>query len=433
MSDLAMPSCADQIPRSLISRAGVRTRRPSGQRPSGQRLSRLRAVLAGSGSAFVVAVAYVDPGNFATNMLGGASYGYLLLWVIVSANVLAMFVQYLSAKLGRATGLSLPELCRERLPRSVSTLLWVQAELVCMATDLAEFVGTAVALNLLFGLPMLPSALVAAVVSLGILVLAPRHRRWFVGIIIALLSVVLVGFAYQALHAGQISGVTSGLVPRLPDRGSLLLAVGIIGATAMPHVIYLHSALTTEPERDGRTPRQVLRDDRLGIFGALGLAGGINMLMLIVAAVVFHGNSEPQTLHAVHTGLGALIGTGAATAFAFALLASGLASSSVGTYAGDAILLGFLRRRIPLWLRRVITMSPALALLAFGVDPTWALVISQVVLSFGIPFALVPLVYFGSRRRIMGDLVNRPLTTVLGAVIAALLTALNAVLLSQYL
>ncbi|MFI7624982.1 Nramp family divalent metal transporter [Microbispora rosea] len=403
------------------------------------RLARLAGLC---GPAFVVSVAYIDPGNFATNMAGGAQYGTMLLWVIALANVLAMFVQALSAKLGIATGRNLPELCRDHLPRRVSLPLWVQAELVAAATDLAEFIGGAIALNLLFGVPLLPAAAITAVVSSLLLMLAPRGRRRFEATVAAMLGVVLAGFAYQVLLSGSLSGVAGGFVPRLAGTDSLLLATGIVGATVMPHVVYLHSALTQHQGAPGGPPdemgrgqvrsedvrREAVRASRMDIAVALGAAGLVNMAMLTVAAVTF-GGGDPGSLQAIHAGLGQVLGPGAAVAFALALLASGLASSSVGTYAGQVIMAGFLRRRVPLLARRLVTIIPAMAVLAAGVDPTRALVLSQVALSFGIPFALVPLVAFTGSRKLMGDLVNRRLTTVAGVAVAAVISALNGFLL----
>lgn len=395
--------------------------------PGAPGTGRIRRIAGMCGPAFVVSVAYVDPGNFATNMSGGARYGYLLLWVIAVANVMAMFVQALSAKLGIATGRTLPELCRDHLPRPLTWMLWAQAELVAAATDLAEFVGGAIALNLLFGIALLPAAAITAVVSCALLTLAPRGRHRFEVVIGGMLAIVLAGFLYQALRAGSFAGAAGGLVPRLAGPDSLLLATGIVGATVMPHVIYLHSALTRH--HSGRT---ALRSSRVDIVVALGAAGLVNITMLTVGAAAFHGH-DPGGLQSIHAGLGVVLGSGAAVAFAVALLASGLASSSVGTYAGQIIMEGFLRRRIPVLARRLITMVPAFAILAVGVDPTRALILSQVLLSFGIPFALVPLIALTSRRTLMGDLVNGQCTVVAGAVVTALITALNGFLISQAL
>jgi manganese transport protein len=399
------------------------------------RRARLRTLAGLMGPAFVVAIAYVDPGNFATNMAGGAGYGYLLLWVIVSASLMAMFIQYLSAKLGIATGQSLPQLCREHYSRPVTGLLWLQAELVTMATDLAEFVGAAVALNLLFGIPLLPAAGITAVVSFGILMLAPLRRRRFESVIIGLLAVILVGFVYQTLQLGPLTEAGAGLVPGFAGTDSVLLATGMLGATVMPHVIYLHSALSQHHHRgDIGERRRALRTSRLDIAVALGLAGLVNMSMLVVAAGALHDTSLPtESLADMHGGLGSMLGPGAALAFALALLASGLAASSVGTYAGQVVMEGFLRRRIPLTLRRLVTMAPALAVLATSADPTRALVLSQVILSFGIPFALVPLVLLTRRADVMGPFANRRLTTAAGALVALVVSGLNIFLLARTL
>jgi manganese transport protein len=392
----------------------------------------LRWRLALLGPAFVAAVAYVDPGNFATNIAGGSKYGYLLLWVIVAANLMAMLIQYLSAKVGIASGHNLPELCREQFPKPVSLGLWVQAELIAMATDLAEFVGAAIALNLLFGVPLFASGLITAVVAFAILALQSRGYRRFETTIAGLLGVILLGFIYEVVHSGaDASGVVGGLVPGFADTESILIATGILGATVMPHVIYLHSALTQNrvlPRDDGER-RELLRFERVDVLIAMGLAGVVNMSMLIVAAKLFHGQIDVDTIEEAHHGFEVTLGTGAAVAFGLALLASGLSSSSVGTYAGQVVMQGFIRRSIPLALRRLVTMTPALLVLAIGVNPTKALVISQVVLSFGIPFALVPLVLLTRKRELMGALVNRSYTTAAAGAVAALIIALNVFLL----
>ena len=388
------------------------------------------------GPAFVAAVAYVDPGNFATNIAGGAKYGYLLLWVILAANLMAMLIQNLSAKIGIATGKNLPEICRERFKRPVSWGLWVQAELIAMATDLAEFVGAAIALNLLFGVPLFIAGLMTAVAAFGILALQARGYRRFEIAIVALLSVILFGFLYQTLVAGAVkSDVLKGFIPGFDGTGSILLATGILGATVMPHVIYLHSALTQDRirPRDNAEKQKLLRFQRVDVFIAMGIAGLVNISMLVVAATLFHGSplADVDTIEGAHAAFKSVVGPGAAIAFGLALLASGFASSSVGTYAGQVVMQGFIQRTIPLMLRRVITMTPALIVLAVGVNPTRALVLSQVVLSFGIPFALVPLVLLTSKREIMGDLVNRRITTIAASVVAALIIALNLFLLYQ--
>jgi manganese transport protein len=398
--------------------------------------SRLRRTLPLLGPAFVAAIAYVDPGNFATNIAGGAAHGYVLLWVILLANLMGMLIQNLSAKVGIATGRNLPELCREHMPRPVSFGLWVQAELIAMATDLAEFVGAAIALNLLFGVPLFTAGLMTAVVAFGILALQQRGYRRFELAIAALMGIILMGFVYDALHIdGNAASIAGGLIPGFDGKDSVLLAVGILGATVMPHVIYLHSALTQDriKPRDPDERKLLLRFQRIDVFIAMGIAGLINMSMLIIAASVFHdaGLSNVDTIEEAHRGFKELLGGGAALAFALALLSSGFASSSVGTYAGQVVMQGFIRRSVPLAVRRLVTMTPALIVLALGLEPTRSLVISQVVLSFGIPFALIPLVLLTRRRDVMGDLVNRRLTTVVAGTVAAMIVALNVFLLYQ--
>jgi manganese transport protein len=394
---------------------------------------RVRGVAALLGPAFVAAVAYIDPGNFATNFSAGAVSGYALAWAIVAANLMAMLVQYLSAKVGIATGRDLPELCRDHLPRAVSLGLWLQAELIAMATDLAEFVGAAIGLNLLFGVPLLAAGLITAVVAFAILALEQRGYRKFEIAIAALLGIVFLGFVYDlAVVGGSPSGIAAGLVPSLTGQDSLLLVTGIIGATVMPHAVYLHSALTKSRVscRDDGERRELLGFARLDVFVALGAAGVINLSMLFVAAALFHRSGPPHgdAIVAAHGALGRVVGGGAALAFAVALLASGLSSSSVGTYAGQVVMQGFIGRRIPVLLRRGITMLPALAVLAAGLPATQSLVVSQVVLSFGIPFALVPLVVLTARPAIMGSLVNRRRTTVATSCVAALIVGLNGYL-----
>src|ERR1700733_1244079 len=397
---------------------------------------RARGALAMVGPAFVASLAYVDPGNFATNIQGGAQYGYLLLWVVLAANLMAMLVQYLSAKLGIVTGRALPELVRDRLPRPAIWGMWVQGEVIAMATDVAEFIGAALGLNLLFGVPMLPAGLITGLITFAVLGLRARGRRRFELAIIALLGLVTAGFLYEALRLGpSVPGSLHGLMPGLDGAGSLCLAVGILGATVMPHVIYLHSALTKDrtPSRDDRDCHRLLRFQQLDVLTALGLAGLANMAMLAVAARAFHTPALAglDTISQAHAELGRLAGGGAALVFAVAVLASGVSASSVGTYAGEVIMAGFVRLRIPLLARRGITMLPSLAILAVGVNPTKALVLSQVVLSFGIPFALVPLVILTSRRGVMGAHVNQRLTTVAGGACVGVIIVLNILLLWQ--
>jgi manganese transport protein len=386
------------------------------------------------GPAFVAAVAYVDPGNFATNISGGAQFGYLLVWVIVMANLMAMLVQYLSGKVGLASGRNLPELCREHLPRPVSLGLWAQAEVVAIATDLAEFVGAAIALNLLFGLPPLTSGFITAAVAFGILALQTRGYRRFELAIIGLLAIVLIGFLVDLVRVDIDGGAAlEGLIPHFDGTQSILLAVGILGATVMPHVVYLHSALTQRRivPQDAEEQQQLLRFQRIDVVIALGFAGIINLSMLLIAAAVFHdsGRTGVDTIEGAHAGFQTLLSGGAALAFAVALLASGLSSSSVGTFAGQVVMQGFIERRIPLFARRALTMAPSLVVLGLGADTTDVLVISQVVLSFGIPFALVPLIWLTRRRDVMGPLVNRARTTAAASVVATIVIGLNLFLL----
>jgi manganese transport protein len=396
----------------------------------------LRRILPLLGPAFVAAIAYVDPGNFATNIAGGSEFGYALLWVVLAANLMGMLIQTLSAKVGLATGRNLPELCRDHLPRPASYGLWAQAEVIAMSTDLAEFIGAAIALNLLFGVPLFVAGLMTAVVAFGILALQSRGYRRFELAIGAMLALILLGFLYETLKVGADWGaVAGGFVPSFQGGDAVLLATGILGATVMPHVIYLHSALTQEriPAEDERERRHLLRFMRVDVLIAMALAGVVNMLMLIVAASLFHdsGLTQVDTIEGAYNGFDTLVGGGAALAFAGALLASGLASSSVGTYAGQVIMQGFIARTIPLVVRRLVTMAPALIVLAIGVNPTRALVISQVVLSFGIPFALVPLIWLTRRRDVMGALVNHRGTTLVASLVAAAIIALNVFLLYQ--
>ncbi len=397
---------------------------------------RLRATLTMLGPAFVAAIAYVDPGNFATNISGGAKFGYLLLWVVLAANLMAMLIQYLSAKVGIATDRTFPELFRDHYPRSASTVMWLQAEVMAMSTDVAEFVGAALGLNLLFGVPLLWAGVMTGFIAFAILELQTHGVRRFELAITALLGVIFLGFLYETLRIGpSVHSSLSGLVPHLGGSESLYVAVGIIGATVMPHAIYLHSALTKNrmPVRDDRERGRVLRFERLDIVIALTCAGLVNMAMLAVAAKLFHstGHTGIDTIQAAYHGFGNQVGGLAALAFAVALFASGASSSSVGTYAGQVVMSGFLNVRISVLLRRLVTMVPALVVLAIGVNPTDALILSQVVLSFGIPLALIPLVMLTMRRDVMGVHVNRRLTTLAGVSLAALITALNAFLIYQ--
>ncbi|HLX21392.1 MAG TPA: Nramp family divalent metal transporter [Gaiellaceae bacterium] len=400
---------------------------------------RVRAALTMLGPAFVAAIAYVDPGNFATNVQGGARYGYLLLWVVLAANLMAMLIQYLSAKLGIATDRDLPENFRAHYPRALSWTMWVQAELISMSTDVAEFLGAALGLNLLFHVPLLPAGLITGVIAFAILELRRKGFRRFELAVTALLGIVLLGFLYETLKIGPSASASlrSFFPPHLGGNGAIYLAVGIVGATVMPHVIYLHSALTNGrvPVRNDEERTRVLRFERTDVIVALSIAGIINLSMLAVAAKLFHGSGLPgvETIPGAHAAFGHLAGGGAALAFAAALLASGASSSSVGTYAGQVVMAGFVGLRIPLYVRRLVTMVPALVVLAVGVSPTSALVLSQVVLSFGIPFALVPLVLLTSRRDVMGMHVNRRATTLVAAAVTVLIVGLNVFLIGQQL
>jgi manganese transport protein len=394
------------------------------------------ATLAMLGPAFIASVAYVDPGNFATNIQAGARYGYLLLWVVLGANLIAMLIQYLAAKLGIVTGRNLPELLAQRCPRAVNWILWGQAEVIAMATDVAEFIGAALGLQLLFGVPPLAGGIITGVIAFGLLGLQRIGYRLFESAIMALLAIVFAGFGYETLRIGpSATDSLRGLVPSL-GGGSAYLAVGILGATVMPHVIYLHSALASDRVRcrDGRERGLMLRWERADVIVALGLAGLVNMAMLAVAARLLHtpGLAALSTITQAHAELSRLAGGTAAVTFAVALLAAGASSASVGTYAGQVIMAGFLGLRIPVPIRRAITMIPALAILSAGVNPTSALVLSQVVLSFGIPFALVPLAALTCRRDVMGTHVNRPLTTALAWSATVLVSALNIFLVIQY-
>ncbi|MBX6764218.1 MAG: Nramp family divalent metal transporter [Rubrobacteraceae bacterium] len=390
------------------------------------------------GPAFIAAVAYIDPGNFATNVSGGVRFGYTLLWVVVLANLMAMLVQALSAKLGIATGKNLPEVCRERFSRPATIFMWLQAEVVAMATDLAEFIGAAIGINLIFGIPLFVSGLITAGAVFALLALEMYGVRPVEAAISVLVGVIVVAFAFEVFYAkpdvGQV--LEGAFIPRFSGSGSVFLATGIIGATVMPHVIYLHSALT-QRRVVGRTDeekRKIFRFELIDVVIALGIAGLVNASMMIIFAALFHARGKggvTESIESAFHGLASSEGMGVAIIFGVALLASGLSSSSVGTMAGQVVMQGFIRRRIPIFLRRAITVTPSLVVIALGVDPSWALVVSQVVLSFGIPFALVPLLVFTSDRRLMGPLVNRRATSVAAVVIAVLIMGLNLFLLYQ--
>jgi manganese transport protein len=403
---------------------------------SGQRRG-IRAVLPFLGPAFIAAVAYVDPGNFATNMAGGSQFGYTLLWVVLAANLMAMLIQSLSAKLGIATRRSLPEICRDRLPFRVVVLLWLQAEAVAMATDLAEFVGAALGLHLVFGLSMWSSAAATAVAAFTILGLQVWGFRRLEAAITGFVAVIVFAFGLTLLQSRpSAAGVAHGMfVPQFSGGGAALLAVGIVGATVMPHVIYLHSSLT-QKRIVGVNPgarRKIFRYEIVDVMIAMGTAGVINMAMLATAAAVFHQRGLFGTgsdLGQVFDGLNRYLGAHSGMIFGVALLASGIASSCVGTMSGQVVMQGFVHRQIPVFARRAITMIPALAVIGAGFSPTKALVLSQVFLSFGIPFALVPLLAFTSSRKLMGPLVNRRPMIVAAGLVTTVIIALNVYLLA---
>ncbi|AHV97546.1 Nramp family divalent metal transporter [Paenibacillus sabinae] len=398
----------------------------------------LKRILPFLGPAFIAAVAYLDPGNFATNITAGSKYGYLLLWVIAASNLMAVLIQSLSAKLGIATGLNLPEVARSRFPKGVSFALWIQSELVIMATDLAEFLGAALGLYLLFDIPMLPAALITAAGSFAILELQRRGYRSLEAGIAAMILVVVLAFAFQVVMAKpDVGGVVHGIVtPSFQGVDSVLLAAGILGATVMPHAIYLHSSLTQNRivGKDDEEKKQIFKLEFIDILIAMFIAGAVNMAMVIVSAAAFFKNGLAiEDLEAAYHQFGQLVGPLTAVSFGLGLLIAGLSSASVGTMAGDVVMQGFIRRRINLYLRRAITSIPPLVIILSGIDPTKALVMSQVILSFGIAFALIPLIIFTSDRKLMGGLVNRRITTALGWVIAGIVVSLNLFLIVQTL
>ncbi|MDT0158021.1 Nramp family divalent metal transporter [Microbacterium sp. ARD32] len=394
------------------------------------------------GPALVAGVAYLDPGNVASNMTAGARYGYLLVWVVVAANGMAWLIQYLSATLGIVTGRSLPEELGARIRSPwARRAYWLQAELVAMATDVAEVLGGAVALSLLFGIPLLLGGVITGAVSMVLLAVHSRRGpRHFEFVIIGLMATIVVGFIAGLFVAPpDPAGVIGGMLPRFADSGSVLLAASILGATIMPHAIYAHSALardrfaSTGSARQGTGPthriRTLLTATRWDVTIAMVIAGSVNLAILLLAAANLAGQTGTDSLEGAHAAITANLGGLIGTLFAVGLLASGLASTSVGAYAGAEIMHGLLTIRIPLLVRRLITLIPALVILGVGFDPTLALVLSQVVLSFGIPFALIPLLSLTARRRTLGEHANRLWTTVLGILFSALIILLNAVLL----
>jgi manganese transport protein len=400
----------------------------------------LRRLLPFLGPAFIASIAYMDPGNFATNIQGGAQYGYLLVWVVVVSNLMAMLIQTLSAKLGIATGRNLPQVIRQEFPRPLTLGLWGLAEIVAMATDLAEFLGAAVGFNLLFGIPLLQAGVLTGIATFAILALERYGFRPLEAVISAFVGVIALCYLIETILGRPDFGAAAASIahPRFAGPDSVMLAAGILGATVMPHAIYLHSALT-QNRIVARTPgqrRRLFRFEVVDILIAMGLAGLVNAAMLMMAAATFWQTGlgidpDADILQEAYRTLTPLLGGAASVIFALSLLASGLSSSAVGTMAGQVIMDGFLHRQIPVWVRRLVTMIPALAVIAIGIDPTRALVLSQVVLSFGIPFALIPLVMFTRRRDLMGDLANHRVTSIVAVIVATLIVALNLFLLHQ--
>lgn len=385
------------------------------------------------GPAFVAAIAYVDPGNVAANVTAGARYGYLLVWVLVVANAMAVLVQYQSARLGLVTGRSLPELLGERMRPAGRRAFWVQAELVAAATDIAEVIGGAIALNLLFGLPLVVGGVIVGVVSMLLLAVQSRRgQRPFETVILALLAIIAIGFLAGLVVAPvDWSDAVGGLLPRLDGSESVLLAASMLGATVMPHAIYLHSALARDRHGHQSSPRLLARllvATRWDVLGALAIAGAVNIAMLLLAAASLGGVGGTDTIEGAHAAISSTLGPAIGVIFAIGLLASGLASTSVGSYAGATIMSGLLHIRVPLLLRRVVTLIPAIVILGLGVDPTWALVLSQVFLSLGIPFALVPLMRLTGDRTLMGAYANGVWMRVLGWLVVALIVVLNVAL-----
>jgi manganese transport protein len=389
------------------------------------------------GPAFIASVAYMDPGNFATNIQGGAKFGYTLLWVVVATNLMAMLIQTLSAKLGIASGRNLAELCRESFPRPVVLGMWVLMEIVAMATDLAEFLGAALGFYLLLGIPLWIAGFITAIITFIILGLERYGFRPLEAVITAMIGVISISYLVEIIlvkpNWGQV--LYHAVVPQFSGPESVLLAAGILGATVMPHVIFLHSSLTQNRivVRSPAKLRKLFKYELTDVIVAMGVAGLINAAMLMMAASTFFrtGLTSVGTIQEAHQTLQPLLGRASSVFFGIALLASGLSSSSVGTMAGQVIMQGFLQWHIPVWIRRIATMVPAITVILIGLDPTRTLVISQVVLSFGLPFAVIPLIMFTSRRKIMKVLVNHRITTLAASLTAILIVVLNIYLLVQ--
>jgi manganese transport protein len=412
---------------------GPRVLRASDVAPPARRRARWRLPIATLGPAFLAAVAYVDPGNVATNLAAGSRFGTALLWVVVTASAVGILVQYLSSKLGLVSGRNLPEHCRDAMPTPVRVGMWLQAEIVVVMTDLAEIVGGAIALHLLFGLPLLAGAVIMAVAACAVLAGTVRGHGLFRPVVFVSLGVVAAGFVYPALISG-VSAVEigAGLVPRLADADSAYLAAGVVGATVMPHVVYLHSGLTTGVRSaSGRGVRRLLQVSRAEVLLAMLLAAVVNISIMLAATALTP--AEGASIESAHRAFAASAGGVVATLFALGLLASSFASTCVGVYSGQMIMQGFLDRSVSIWIRRAVSVLPALAILAVGMDPTDALVLSQVVLSFGLPFALAPLIWFTARHASMGEERNAPATTVVAVVVLGAVIALNAFVLASAL
>jgi manganese transport protein len=398
-----------------------------------------RQILPFMGPAFIASIAYIDPGNFATNIQGGAEFGYTLLWVVIASNLMAMLLQTLSAKLGIASGVNLAEHCRNQFPPAAVWLMWGVMEVVSMATDLAEFLGAALGFYLLFGIPLWAAAVLTAIITLLILGLEAYGFRPLEAVITGMVGVIAVCYLIETWLArpdwAQVAW--HAVVPQFAGRESVFLATGILGATIMPHVIFLHSSLTQARivTLDAERRQRLYRFEVLDVAIAMGVAGLINAAMLIMAASAFFraGLTHIASIQEAYRTLEPLLGPAARTVFAVSLLASGLASASVGTMAGQVIMQGFLHRQIPIWVRRLVTMVPSLVVIGLGLDPTRTLVASQVVLSFGLPFAIVPLILFTRRRDLMGELVNSAFTTILAGVATVLIVGLNGYLLYETL
>jgi len=398
-----------------------------------------RQILPFMGPAFIASIAYIDPGNFATNIQGGAEFGYTLLWVVIASNLMAMLLQTLSAKLGIASGVNLAEHCRNQFPPVAVWLMWGVMEVVSMATDLAEFLGAALGFYLLFGIPLWVAALLTAIITLLILGLEAYGFRPLEAVITGMVGIIAVCYLIETwlVHPDWAQVVWHAVVPQFAGRESVFLATGILGATIMPHVIFLHSSLTQARivTLDAERRQRLYRFEVLDVAIAMGVAGLINAAMLIMAAgAFFHaGLTHIASIQEAYRTLEPLLGPAARMVFAVSLLASGLASASVGTMAGQVIMQGFLHRQIPIWVRRLVTMVPSLVVIGLGLDPTRTLVASQVVLSFGLPFAIVPLILFTRRRDLMGELVNSAFTTILAAAATVLIVVLNGYLLYETL